>query len=62
MAVSLELERAAMDHVKDIGERTLRGHTGSDGSTIVDRIERYCVWQGCYGENIVSPLSCNGLL
>jgi len=33
---------AAQDHVKDIMQTNNTGHQGSDGSTFIDRIQRYC--------------------
>jgi uncharacterized protein YkwD len=43
---------AAKDHVADMAKTGILGHTGSDGSTTKDRIERHCVWVGSIGENI----------
>ena len=36
------LAKAASDHAKDIVKNKSNGHTGSDGSTFIERIERYC--------------------
>jgi hypothetical protein len=36
------LEKAAIDHAKDIVKNHSNGHQGSDGSTFIDRIQRYC--------------------
>ena len=47
-----ELSRAAKDHAKDIGENSLAGHEGSDGSMLSDRIERYTEWDDACAENI----------
>lgn len=33
---------AASDHVKDIVKTNNTGHQGSDGSSFIDRIQRYC--------------------
>ncbi len=43
---------AARDHVDDQSTTTATGHTGSDGSTPFDRIERYGSWLSTAGENI----------
>lgn len=43
---------AAFDHVMDQGKQGGLGHTGSDQSTIVQRVQRYGRWQGSVGENI----------
>ena len=37
---------AAVDHYKDIATNGLCSHTGSDGSSYKDRIERYAMWGG----------------
>lgn len=52
MEPSAFLESAAYDHAKDLGDNGIRGHEGSDGSSVADRIERYCAWRGIIGENI----------
>ena len=49
---SPELERAALDHLGDIGPRGTLSHSGSDKSTYRDRIERYCRWGGSIFEAI----------
>ncbi len=54
---SPSLARAAADHVRDTGSRGLTGHTGSDGSSLRQRIERYGSWSGHIAENIVYGLS-----
>lgn len=54
MGIAYTLEQAAKDLALDLGETGGRGHEGSDGSTVSDRIERYCSWRGIIGENIVS--------
>ena len=46
------LTSAARDHANDIGPKGITGHTGSDGSSMTDRIERYGEWMGHIGENI----------
>ena len=50
---SPSLSRAAADHVRDTGSTGLTGHRGADGSTLSKRIERYGMWSGHIGENIV---------
>jgi len=49
---SAGLTRAARDHAKDIGVADIVGHTGSDGSSSRDRIERHGKWKELIGENI----------
>jgi uncharacterized protein YkwD len=36
------LSKAAQDHASDIMRSNSSGHQGSDGSTFIDRIQRYC--------------------
>ena len=36
-----ELARSAQDHVEDTGPKGVTGHTGTDGSSPFQRIERY---------------------
>uniref|UniRef100_A0A7S2UZA8 SCP domain-containing protein n=1 Tax=Fibrocapsa japonica TaxID=94617 RepID=A0A7S2UZA8_9STRA len=43
---------AARDHVTDIGASGTTSHTGADGSSMQDRIERYGEWTDLIGENI----------
>lgn len=43
---------AARDHVADQGRSGAVGHSGSNASSPVDRINRYGYWQGYAGENI----------
>jgi len=52
MKWSSELFKAADDHAKDIGEKGLLSHKGSDGSTYKDRIEKHCKWGGTIFEAI----------
>ncbi|UCE07607.1 MAG: CAP domain-containing protein [bacterium] len=46
------LSRAAMDHVRDQGQKGMLGHRGSDGSQPGDRVNRYGTWRWTVGENI----------
>lgn len=54
MDISSYLEASAMDHASDLIINNIFSDDGSDGSTLSDRMERYCVWRGSNGENIVS--------
>ena len=53
---SIELDdslcKAAQDHADDTGPKGITGHDGTDGSSMSDRIERYCEWEGGLAENI----------
>lgn len=46
------LEKAAVDHATDIFVNKVSGHEGSDGSTMVTRVEKYGSWSGSIAENI----------
>jgi uncharacterized protein YkwD len=46
------MSKAAADHVKDQGKTGQLGHTGSDGSGMTDRLNRYGKWISTIGENI----------
>jgi uncharacterized protein YkwD len=46
------LTLAARDHAKDLAKTGEIGHTGSDGSTIETRLNRYGKWGLSAGENI----------
>lgn len=49
---SPELANAARDHANDIGPAGIAGHSGSKGSTMKGRIEKYQKFGGYLGENI----------
>lgn len=49
---SAGMSSAARDHVADLGPTGTVDHTGSDGSTITDRLERHGEWKHVCGENI----------
>jgi len=44
--------KAAKDHILDMGPSGATGHTGTDGSSPFDRMERYTKLEGSSGENI----------
>lgn len=46
------LEKAAQDHLDDIGPKGILSHTGSDKSNYKTRIEKYCKWGGSIFEAI----------
>ncbi|MCX5814102.1 MAG: CAP domain-containing protein, partial [Proteobacteria bacterium] len=46
------LTLAARDHARDQARTGAIGHTGSDKSTLVDRLNRYGKWDISAGENI----------
>ncbi len=46
------LARAAQDHVRDTGPKGIRGHEGSDGSSLSSRIKRYTQTRYGAAENI----------
>lgn len=47
-----ELEKAAIDHVTDLGEKGMTGHDSSNGENLSDRIEKYCEWDGSIAESL----------
>lgn len=44
---------AAKDHARDMTLKGISGHTGSDGSLPKARVDRYGLWDGTVGENII---------
>lgn len=52
LSLNAALVSAARDHVTDQGRTGAIGHTGSDGSTTIDRVNRYATWQISIAENI----------
>jgi len=44
--------KAAKDHITDMAESGATGHTGQDGSSPFQRMERYSKLEGSSGENI----------
>ena len=46
------LSQACKDHVIDIGKNSLASHEGSDGSKMIDRIQKYGKWKTSLAENI----------
>ncbi|ETV67475.1 hypothetical protein, variant 5 [Aphanomyces astaci] len=44
------MSKAAVDHALDLGNNGAVSHTGSDGSTMVGRLEHYGEWKGSIGE------------
>lgn len=52
LAYDDHLSMACQDHAIDIGEKGITGHTGSDGSSMTNRIERYATWKKTCAENI----------
>jgi uncharacterized protein YkwD len=58
LALSAGLTRAARDHVSDQGRTGNTGHTGSDRSSVTDRVARYGAWEVTISENIdYSPVA-----
>ena len=50
--VSPGMSAAAAAHAADLNVHSKTGHTGSDGSSPFDRLERYGAWSGTAAENI----------
>lgn len=59
LTLSSGLSRAARDHATDIGSKGLVSHTGSDKSTMRERMDRYGEWSGSSAENITFNSSLN---
>ena len=54
------LSQACYDHIRDIGPNGQDSHTGSDGSSPFDRIDRYATWTSA-GENLVYSDAITGV-
>ncbi len=52
LSMNAALVSAARDHVNDQARTGAIGHTGSDGSTTMTRVNRYATWQVSIAENI----------
>ncbi|MCL2042889.1 MAG: CAP domain-containing protein [Treponema sp.] len=52
LSPSRGMSLAARDHTLDTGPRGMVGHTGSDRSSLTQRLERYGRWNGRTGETI----------
>lgn len=52
MCLDARMSAATEDHVCDLGASGEASHTGSDGSSMTDRLDRYGEWVGTCGENI----------
>ncbi len=53
MTITMGPYLAAKDHARDLAQKGISGHRGSDGSSPNARLERYGRWEGVVGENIV---------
>ncbi|KDO35524.1 hypothetical protein SPRG_00370 [Saprolegnia parasitica CBS 223.65] len=51
------LSKAAQDHAADLGDHGTVSHTGQDGSSMVQRLDRYGEWKGSVGELLAFGLS-----
>lgn len=49
--------KACADHVKDIGEKGLYSHDGTDGRNVSERLEKYLEWEIACCENVLIGLS-----
>lgn len=52
LKISKGMSLAAKDHINDLGPKGGIGHTGSDGKSPFDRMNRYGKWDIYAGENI----------
>jgi len=52
LAISAGMNRAAGDHVRDLGPQGKTGHFGVDGNSPSDRLRRHGIWKGSIGENL----------
>lgn len=52
IVANLDLEKAAYEHVEDLSTNNQLSHTGNDGSSTQDRIEKHVHWRGSIGETI----------
>eukprot|EP01035_Chromulina_nebulosa_P018236 gene18236-23908_t len=52
ITASIYLENASLDHGSDISFNNIFSHTGSNGASLRDRVERYGQWRGSLGENM----------
>lgn len=55
LAENAQLTKAAQDHAADMAKNNLTGHTGSNGSTVPQRIEEAGYTWGSWGENVSGP-------
>ena len=55
-----ELALAADDHCEDMGQNGMTGHTGSNGSTLKDRVARYGTSTGTVSENLIFGQQASG--
>lgn len=53
LKISINLTKAAKDHVADIGEKGLKTQIGSDGSKPNERMERYTAIDSLWSENLL---------
>lgn len=62
LKLSETLTLAASDHAKDLAKTGMMGHTGSDGSSMADRISRrgQGQWMGSMAENVGSDFLVEG--
>ncbi|OQS00341.1 hypothetical protein THRCLA_06000 [Thraustotheca clavata] len=57
LALIDNLSKAAQDHANDLGENGTVSHTGQDGSSMVQRLDRYGEWKGSVGELLAFGLT-----